>query len=134
MDNLIKADFSQNKRANVNALYLSGGVAGRTIRSFNYIKYQFALKELNELWSEVNQYTEQMNELLTFKQFIKLGKLGGQNYFNRAKAAQKVSKSRTVLHYAQLIVSLESLYYAYSKDASEAKAALDAEGKSCSAK
>jgi len=128
MNNLIKADFSQNKRANVKALYLSGGVAGRRIQDADYIKYQFARDELRELWAEVNQYTKRMNELLTFKQFIKLEKLGGQNYFNRAKAAQKVSKSRTILHYAQLIISLESLYYSYSKDVEEAKAALKSKG------
>jgi len=126
MNNLIKADFSQNKKANVKALYLSGGVAERRIQDAAYMRYRFARDELRELWDEVNQYTKRMNELLTFKQFVKLGKLGGQNYFNRAKAAQKVSKSRTILHYAQLIISLESLYYAYSNDVSEAKAALDA--------
>ena len=133
MNNLIKADFSQSKRANVKALYLSGGVAGRTIQDEAYIKYKFALKELKELWAEVNQYTEEMNESLTFKQFIKIKKLGGQNYFNRAKAAQKVSRSRTVLHYAQLIISLESLYYEYSDDVAKAKAKLKG-GESCSAK
>ena len=74
MNNLIKADFSQNKRANVKALYLSGGVAGRTIEDQAYIKYKFALKELKELWTEVNQHTKRMNELLTFNQFIKLEK------------------------------------------------------------
>lgn len=128
MDNLIKADFSQNKRANVKALYLSGGVAGRTIKDAAYMKYEFARNELRELWAEVNQHTERMNELLTFKQFIKVGKLGGANYFNRAKAAQKVSRSRTILHYAQLIISLESLYYAYSRDVEDAKAALKSKG------
>jgi hypothetical protein len=132
MNNLIKADFSQNKRANVKALYLSGGVAGRTINDETYIKYQFARDELRKLWTEVRDYTNQMEERLTFKQFVKLKKLGGANYFNRAKAAQKVSKSRTVLHYAQLIISLESLYYAYSEDAAQAKAALKSkEGEVC---
>jgi len=128
MNNLIKADFSQNKKANVKALYLSGGVAERRIQDAAYMRYRFARDELRELWAEVNQYTKRMDELFTFKQFIKVGKLGGANYFNRARAAQKVSKNRTILHYAQLIISLESLYYAYSKDVEEAKAALKSKG------
>lgn len=124
MNNLIKIDFSQNKRTNVKALYLSGGLADRTIKNVAYIKYQFALKELKELLDQVKQYNERINELLTFKQFIKVGELGGRNYFNRAKAAQKASKSRIILHYAALIVSLESLFHAYSRDVKEAKAVL----------